>query len=91
MNEIKRTHNWEKPKRKALTEAQQSAFISYVSSSPTYRHWLSVFTVLLGTGCRIGEVVGLRWQDCDFRRELYPLTTILCTANGKAPEKLDFM
>lgn len=34
MNEIKRTHNWEKPKRKALTEAQQSAFISYVSSSP---------------------------------------------------------
>ena len=66
MNEIKRTHNWEKPKRKALTESQQSAFISYVSSSPTYKHWLPIFTVLLGTGCRIGEVVGLRWQDCDF-------------------------
>ena len=58
MNEIKRTHNWEKPKRKALTESQQSAFISYVSSSPTYKHWLPIFTVLLGTGCRIGEVVG---------------------------------
>ena len=59
MNEIKRTHNWEKPKRKALTEAQQSAFISYVSSSPTYNHWLPIFTVLLGTGCRIGEALGL--------------------------------
>lgn len=23
-------------------------------------------TVLLGTGCRVGEVVGLRWEDCDF-------------------------
>ena len=29
MAEIKRSHNWEKPKRHALTEAQQSAFIEY--------------------------------------------------------------
>ena len=43
MNEIKRTHNWEKPKRKALTESQQSAFISYVSSSPTYKHRTDLF------------------------------------------------
>jgi len=27
MADIKRSHNWEKPKRHALTEAQQTAFI----------------------------------------------------------------
>lgn len=25
-----------------------------------------MFTVLLGTGCRIGEALGLRWQDLDY-------------------------
>ena len=66
MAEIKKSHNWEKGKRHALTEPQQEAFINYVANSPTYNHWLPVFTVCLGTGCRIGEVLGLRWEDCDF-------------------------
>lgn len=26
-----------------------------------------VLTIMLGTGCRIGEVLGLRWQDVDFK------------------------
>lgn len=66
MAEIKKSHDWEKPKRHALTKAQQTAFVSYVAASRKYKHWLSVFTVLLGTGCRVGEIVGLRWEDCDF-------------------------
>ena len=66
MAEIKKSHNWEKPKRHALTEPEQEAFINYMASSDMYRHWLPLFTVFLGTGCRVGEVIGLRWQDCDF-------------------------
>ena len=66
MAEIKKSHDWEKPKRHALTEAQQTAFVNYISNNSIYRHWLPVFTVLLGTGCRVGEIVGLRWEDCDF-------------------------
>jgi len=66
MKEIKAQHNWEKEKRRALTEEQQAAFVGYVSASQQYRHWMPLFTVLLGTGGRIGEVLGLRWQDCDF-------------------------
>ncbi len=66
MAEIKRSHDWEKPKRHALTEEQQTAFVNYISKSRTYKHWLPLFTVMLGTGCRVGEVVGLRWEDCDF-------------------------
>lgn len=70
MAEIKKSHDWEKPKRHALTESQQSAFISYISRNRKYLHWLPVFTVLLGTGCRVGEIVGLRWSDCDFDENL---------------------
>lgn len=70
MGEIKRSHDWEKPKRHALTEAQQSAFIDYIKNHRVYRHWLPLFTVLLGTGCRVGEIVGLRWQDCDFKEKI---------------------
>lgn len=66
MTEIKKSHDWEKGKRHALTVAQQTAFISYIARSKQFSHWLPIFTVLLGTGCRVGEAVGLRWQDCDF-------------------------
>lgn len=68
MAEIKKSHAWEKPKRHALTVAQQNAFINYMKSSDAYSHWLPIFTVLLGTGCRIGELIGLRWEDCDFTK-----------------------
>lgn len=66
MAEIKKGHNWEKPKRHALTEQEQEAFIDYIANSDIYRHWLPLFTVFLGTGCRVGEIIGLRWQDCEF-------------------------
>lgn len=70
MAEIKKSHNWEKPKRHALTERQQSLFIDFVANSDTYKHWLPLFTVLLGTGCRIGEIIGLTWDDCDFTENI---------------------
>ena len=63
---IKKSHNWEKPKRHALTIEEQTAFIDYVDKSPIYNHWLPIFTVLLGTGCRVGEIIGLTWNDIDF-------------------------
>lgn len=66
MSEIKKSHNWEKPKRHALTLQEQEAFVDFVSNSKTYNHWLPLFTVFLGTGCRVGEIIGLRWEDCDF-------------------------
>lgn len=67
MAEIKKSHAWEKPQRHALTLEEQAAFIGFLSRSQTYGHWLPMFTVFLGTGCRVGELIGLRWQDCDFQ------------------------
>lgn len=70
MAEIKKSHDWEKPKRHALTEEQQERFVDYVREHKTYHHWLPIFTFLLGTGCRVGEAVGLRWEDCDFQNNI---------------------
>ena len=66
MADIKKSHAWEKPKRHALTEQQQAKFVEFTAQSYQYKHWLPLFTVLLGTGGRIGEILGLRWEDCDF-------------------------
>ena len=66
MAEIKKSHNWEKPKRHALTEEQQALFIDFLAESKTYNHWLPLMTVFLGTGCRVGVLIGLTWDDCDF-------------------------
>ena len=67
MAEIKKSHCWEKTKRHALTVPEQRAFTNYIANSEEYRGWYPLFTVMLGTGCRIGEVLGLRWQDVDFK------------------------
>ena len=67
MAEIKKSHNWEKAKRHALTLDEQTTFIEFLAQSDIYGHWLPMFTLFLGTGCRVGELIGLRWQDIDFK------------------------
>lgn len=56
--------------RHALTIEQQRAFMDYIANHPVYYHWWPLFTVLLGTGCRIGEAIGLRWDDLDFENRV---------------------
>jgi Site-specific recombinase XerD len=70
MAEIKKKGGKNKGVRHALTLEQQRAFMNYIATSPVFCHWSPFFTVLLGTGCRIGEVVGLRWQDVDMGSRL---------------------
>lgn len=68
MAEIKKSHVWVKGKRHALTVPQQKAFMNYVRNDHRYEGWKPVLTVLLGTGMRIGECLGLRWEDLDFEK-----------------------
>lgn len=70
MADIKKKAGKNKRIRHALTIEQQRAFMNYIANNPIFSHWLPLFTVLLGTGCRIGEIVGLRWEDLDFENRL---------------------
>lgn len=60
----------ESEKRISLTEEQQTEFIEYIYRTPINQKMGPLFTVLLGTGLRIGEALGLRWCDCDFDQNL---------------------
>ena len=65
LKELKLSHNFGVEKRKALTKAEQDLFLDYLKRTPKYNHWYPVFAVMVGTGMRVGEAVGLRWCDID--------------------------
>ena len=65
LRELKLSHNFQVEKKKALTKEEQDLFLSFLKKKNQYKHWYPVFAVMLGTGMRVGEVVGLRWCDID--------------------------
>ena len=70
LKSLKKMFNAEQDKRHALSEDEQARFIDFVYSNRVYSRWGTLFTVLLGTGMRIGEALGLRWCDCDFEKNV---------------------
>ena len=49
--------------RHALTLEQQRAFMNYIKERPLYDRWINLFTVLIGTGVRVGDankIIGLK-------------------------------
>jgi len=68
MAEVKKRPGKNHGVRHALTIEQQRAFMNYIADHPVYYRWRPLFTVLLGTGCRVGEVIGLRWKDVDYEK-----------------------
>lgn len=55
MAELKKNLGMKTGVRHALTIPQQRAFMEYIATHPIYYHWWPIFTVFLGTGCRIGD------------------------------------
>lgn len=66
MREIKKKAGKNKGVRHALTIEQQRAFTEFIAIHPVYYRWYPIFTVLLGTGMRIGECLGLCWNNIDY-------------------------
>ena len=69
-NEVKKRNGGSRNIRRALTVDQQREFMNYIKDHPIFDTWYPFFTFLLGTGCRIGEAVGIRWQDIDMKNRL---------------------
>ena len=67
MGELKRSKIWIKPKRHALTKPQHDTLMEYITTNREYAGWVPIITVLIGTGMRIGECLGLRWCDVNFK------------------------
>ena len=70
MAELKKKAGKNRGVRHALTVDQQQTFLNFIADSQTFSHWYTLFVFLLGTGCRIGEAIGIRWKDVDFENRL---------------------
>lgn len=69
MSELKRNNKKHSSIKHALTIEQERLFLSYLDENQDYARWKPLFTVMFGTGCRIGEVIGLRWEDIDCEKK----------------------
>ena len=65
MAEIKKKWDGSTGVRHALTIEEEQAFLGSLDLQKNLR-WKPLFTVMFGTGCRISEIIGLRWDDVDF-------------------------
>lgn len=68
MKELKRKSPETPRKIHALTLEQQRAFLSYVENHPIYGKWHPLLVVLLGTGLRVSEFLGLCWSNIDMNK-----------------------
>lgn len=70
LRDFKSDKNHSEQTRKAMTIAEQELFESFLENSQKYNRWQPLFTVMLWTGLRAGELTGLRWCDIDFKKNV---------------------
>jgi len=53
------------PKPKPFSKSEIAQILKALEAHETYSHYTAFLKFLFGTGCRIGEAIGIRWQDID--------------------------
>lgn len=81
LKELKQARNLETEKRKALTLEEQNVFLNYLKTNKQYYHWYPIFAAMLGSGLRVGEVTGLRWEDVDLEQGIISVNHTLVYYN----------
>lgn len=82
LKELKQTHHFEDEHKRALTVPEQELFLSFLASEKTqYHHWYPIFAVMVGTGMRVGEICGLRWEDIDMENGMIDVNHTLVYYN----------
>ena len=85
LKELKQSHAFKSEKRRGLTKPEQELLLNYLQTHQTYHHWYPIFTVMLGTGLRIGEVAGLRWCDIDLEEGIIDINHTLVYYDHRDP------
>lgn len=89
LKELRNTHETKQEKRFAMTAKEQAAFMDYARNSPIYSVYVPLFTVFLGTGLRVGECLGLTWNDLDFKNNVISVNKTL-SYKGRENGKTEF-
>ena len=90
LRELKRMRGIDSIPRKSLTIEQQNLFLNYLQNTDKYKHWYPTFAVMLGTGLRVGELTGLRWEDIDFKNNLIKVNHTLVFYERSKSSKTGF-
>jgi integrase len=90
MAEIKKRRGGRQTTRHALTAEQQQILMQYVANHPVFYHWWPMLAILLGTGMRIGECLGLRWCDLDFKERSISVNHALVYYQGENDDTATF-
>ena len=81
LKELKQSRNLYTEKKRSLTTQEQKIFLDYLKKNPMYQHWYPIFSLMLGTGLRVGEATGLRWEDVDFENNIISINHTLVYYN----------
>ena len=82
LKELKQTHHFADSHKRGLTVPEQELFLGFLSSEKTqYHHWYPIFTIMTGTGLRVGEICGLRWEDIDLENGMISVSHTLVYYN----------
>ena len=90
LKELKKAVNFEVEKRCALTVSEQEIFEAFLRKKGQYHRWYPVFTVMLWTGMRVGEITGLRWCDIDLEEGSINVNHTLVYFDKRAEERCTF-
>lgn len=90
LKELKKAVNFEAEKRRALTVSEQEIFEAFLRKKGQYHRWYPVFTVMLWTGMRVGEITGLRWCDIDLEEGSINVNHTLVYFDKRAEERCTF-
>jgi len=84
LKELQRACGQQVKEVRALTLEEQRIFEAFLAKPGRFHRYCPVFTVMLWTGMRVGEVLGLRWEDVDFENnEISVNHTLLHYDKGK--------
>ena len=74
MTQVKKKTGYSWDTKEPLTIEQQKKFMNFTANDSVHAKYVQLFTFYLGTGCRMGEALGLRWEDVDFENCVIHIT-----------------
>ncbi|MGN0665017.1 MAG: tyrosine-type recombinase/integrase [Huintestinicola sp.] len=90
LKELKRAHNNDSEKKRALTVSEANLFESFLLTEGQYHRWYPIFTIMMWTGMRVGEITGLRWCDIDLEEGLINVNHTLVYFDKGGSERCGF-
>lgn len=79
----------ERKERRVLSSEEQTYLLNFIRQEE-WQFYEPVLTTMLGTGVRVGELLGLKWEDIDFENCTISINRTLVYIKNKTTGKFGF-